>query len=287
VSRAPSRAAALGLLAACHPLPCLAVTAFAVGYAAAVGRSGPGAGAGTLLLVAAAVLTGQLTVGWTNDWLDADRDAAAGRRDKPVATGAVSRSAVGAAAVLAGACCVPLSLGLGLRPGLLHLVAVGSALGYDAGLKAGPFSPLPYLLSFGLLPVVVATAVSGAAPPAGVVVAAALLGLAAHFANTVPDAVADAATGVRGLPQRLGPARSLLVTAAGVALAALVLLATATHRGPLAVSLLAAGAVLAGTGVPLTVRARRIAPDRPPGRSAFRLTLVAVALVVAGFLVAG
>jgi len=39
----------------------------------------------------------------------------------------------------------------------------------------------------------------------GALVAAALLGFAAHFANVLPVLRADAATGVRGLPQRLGP----------------------------------------------------------------------------------
>jgi 4-hydroxybenzoate polyprenyltransferase len=263
---------ARGLLIACHPLPCLAVTAFAAGYGVAVGLRG------RLLLLAAAVLTGQLVVGWTNDRLDADRDTAAGRPDKPIATGAVSRAAVGAAAVLAAACCLPLSLALGLRPGLLHLAAVAVALGYDAGLKAGPLSPVPYLVSFGLLPVVV-TSVEGALPPPGVVLAAALLGLAAHFANTVPDTAADAATGVRGVPQRLGPVLSLRITAIGVSLAAVVLLAGAAHRRPIAVVLLVGGAVLAAIGVPLSARASV--------RSVFRLTLLAVGLVVAGFLIAG
>ena len=60
-----------GLVLACHPLPTLAVTAFATGYAATVGLRG-----GRLLLLAAAVLTGQLVIGWGNDAVDAGRDAA-------------------------------------------------------------------------------------------------------------------------------------------------------------------------------------------------------------------
>ncbi|MHA6618356.1 hypothetical protein [Pseudonocardia sp. DLS-67] len=42
-----------------------------------------------MLLVAAAVLAGQVSIGWRGDALDAGRDAAAGRPDKPVDTGAV------------------------------------------------------------------------------------------------------------------------------------------------------------------------------------------------------
>ena len=44
-----------------------------------------------IALVVAAVLAGQLSIGWLNDVLDAERDRTAGRADKPVAAGAVSR----------------------------------------------------------------------------------------------------------------------------------------------------------------------------------------------------
>ena len=224
-------------------------------------------------------MAGQLGVGWTNDRVDAARDTAAARADKPLPAGRVTRRTLTIAAALALAACVVLSLALGLVPGSLHLVAVAAALAYNFGLKAGPLSPLPYLVSFGLLPVVVSTAGAGMPlPPAGVVAAAALLGVAAHFANTVPDSTADAATGVRGLPQRLGPAASLAVAAALVCLAAGTLLAGAPHRGAGPVGLLVAGAALSAIGVPLAARASR--------RGVFGLTLVAVALVIAGFLTA-
>ena len=73
VDRRPLRAAG-GLVQACHPLPCLAVTAFTTAYAIALGL--PPA---RTLLLAAAALAGQLAVGWTNDRVDAARDTAAGR----------------------------------------------------------------------------------------------------------------------------------------------------------------------------------------------------------------
>ena len=56
----------------------------------------------------------QLAVGWVNDWLDADRDRQAGRRDKPVAVGEVSRRTVGVSGLLA-ALAIPL-LGLPFGP---------------------------------------------------------------------------------------------------------------------------------------------------------------------------
>src|ERR671932_339878 len=74
---APAVSLARGLVLACHPLPTVAVTAFATAFAAAVGLP-----AGRVALVALAVLLGQLSIGWGNDWVDAPRDAAAGPRGK-------------------------------------------------------------------------------------------------------------------------------------------------------------------------------------------------------------
>lgn len=268
-----------GLVLACHPLPTLAVTAFATGYAATVGLRG-----GRLLLLAAAVLTGQLVIGWVNDRVDAADDAATGRTDKPVATGLVTRRVAAVAAALALVATTGLSLALGPRPGLLNLLVVGCGLTYDLALKRRATSPLPYLLAFGALPAVATTALpAGRWPPVGVMLGAGLLGVAAHFANTVPDVEADRATGVRGLPQRLGPRFSLAVTAALVVLAAVALLAALPPgAGPVPLLALGCGCALAA-GVLLWVA--------PPGRRAgaaaasFRLVLLAVALVVAGFLI--
>jgi heme o synthase len=275
---------ALGLLLGCHPLPCLAVTAFATAYAAAIG-----AGAGLLITVAGAVLAGQLVVGWSNDAIDAPRDRAAQRADKPVSAGLISGPALGFAAGLAAIACVALSFRLGPAAAWLHLVAVVSAVSYNAGLKTTWLSPLPYLVSFGLLPVVVTFAVTAPTglewAPVTHVVAAALLGGAAHAGNTVGDTEADAATGVRGLPQRLGPQRSLVAMAGLVAAAAIVLLTavivdvTAATPGR---RLLAGGLLLAGVLLAVVGAIRRVGV--PGGHGAWRLTLAAVTLVIAGFL---
>lgn len=265
-----------GLLRASHPLPCLAVTAFATAF----GVVAVGLGPGTAALLALAVLTGQLSVGWSNDWLDVSRDVVAGRSDKPVPAGLVPRSVVGVAALLGLSACVVASLALGLLPGAVHLVAVASAWAYNARLKATWASPLPYAASFGLLVAVATTSGAPARwPSVGVVVATALLGVGAHFANTVGDTEADRLTGVRGLPQRIGPHTSLLVTAVLVALAALALLLDVRGAGPIGTVLLAGGAAVAG-GAALLGRRRSY------DRTAFRVTLVSVGLVVGGFLAA-
>src|SRR5450756_2089971 len=120
-----------GLARACHLGPTLAVTALvttvAVGAGADQGRDAP---------AGAAVLTGQLSVGWSNDWIDAERDLAVGRRDKPILAGAVPTRVVRAGALFAAALCVPLSLATGWRAGFAHLVAVAAAWGTTPGSRA-------------------------------------------------------------------------------------------------------------------------------------------------------
>ncbi|MGH3329445.1 MAG: UbiA family prenyltransferase, partial [Streptomycetales bacterium] len=204
-----------GLLRASHPGPVLAVTAITTALAASAGR-GP---AGTLL-VALTILSGQLSIGWGNDVLDRERDRAAGRRGKPVASGLVPPRTVAAGAALALVACVPLSFANGLQAGAAHLIAVGSAWAYDLGVKATPLSFIPYAVSFGLLPAVVTYGLPGhPAPPGWAVAVGALLGVAAHLTNVLPDIDGDLATGVRGLPQRLG-ARTARLAAMALLLAA-------------------------------------------------------------------
>ena len=276
---------------AAHAGPTVAVTGFALAW----GVLGADLAPGTLLVLVLAVLTGQLAIGWTNDWADARRDTVAGRADKPVATGAVSRRTVGAAALVAAAGCVVASLLLGWVPGLVHLLAVTAGLAYDLALKSTLLSPLPYALAFGLLPGV--ATLSGAQPawPApAATAAAALLGVAAHLANTVPDAEDDARTGVAGLPQRIGPRRSALVSVLVLTTAALVLLPGAVAGGGIravtATMLLGVGvlvAVLGGAQVLVAGWAGGPGPAhdrRAVGRSAFWLVVAAAGLVVLGFL---
>lgn len=264
--------AVLALARACHPLPSLAVSVFAIALGVAAG-----ARPAQSVLLGAAVLAGQLSIGWLNDLVDAGVDASAGRSTKPVAAGQVSPQAVRVAIGLALAACVALSLALGPVPGGLHLLAVASAWVYDLRLKGTVASPLPYAVSFGLLPAIAATA-AGSTPTRSLVVAAALLGVAAHFANTVPDAAADAATGVRGLPQRIGPRRSQVVAAGGVVAACAVVLVDGGPAGPLpvlATAMLAAASAIAAWS-PFS-----------PSRLAFRLVLLAAALAVGGVVAAG
>lgn len=201
---ASARVAAL--LRSCHPVPTVAVTAVATALAVLARRDAPG-----VLLVAATVLAGQLSIGWLNDAVDVGRDRAAGRTDKPVAAGALARSTVAAAAVLAAVASVPLSFAAGgVGGGVLHALVVGGGWAYDLGLKSTAVSLVPYAVAFGALPAFVVAPV--VTPPWWLVAAGALLGSAAHFANVLPDLEADSATGVRGLPHRLGASGSVVAT---------------------------------------------------------------------------
>jgi 4-hydroxybenzoate polyprenyltransferase len=207
------------LARATHLEPALAVTAVAVLLAVAAG-----VGPGRTVLVGAAVLAGQASIGWCNDWLDADRDRAVGRQDKPVVQGVVTPAALRVAALAAVTAAVVLSLLLGAVPGLLLLVLVASGWAYDAGLKRTALSPLPYLAGFGALPAgVVAAAAGTPVAPWWLVAAGAALGGAAHVANVAPDVADDLATGVRGLPHRVGPVPSAVAGAVLLGTASLLL----------------------------------------------------------------
>jgi 4-hydroxybenzoate polyprenyltransferase len=218
MSRPPS-SRALALLRSAHPEPGGAVTVALTLLAVGVGHRG-----WSLAGVAAAVGATQLSVGWVNDWLDADRDSAAGRTDKPVASGDVGRRTVGVAGLISALAAPLLGLPFGLAATLCISVVMVFALLYDWPLKSTPLSLLPYLVAFGALPAFVVLALPGdRLPPWWLVAAGALLGGGAHFANVLPDLADDAATGVRGLPHRLG-ARASQVAAAAFLLAATLVL---------------------------------------------------------------
>lgn len=237
-----------------------------------------------IVSVVLAVLASQLAVGWTNDALDAERDATVGRTDKPVAAGAVGRRTTAWAAAVAAVACPLLALTTNPTAAFWLTVALVSALLYDWPLKATAFSVLPYAVSFGALPAFVVLALPGQpTPPAWLLVAAACLGAGAHFANVLPDLADDARTGVRGLPHRLGAAGSR-VAAAGLLLAATAALVLGPPGPPSAIGV--AAVVTAAVVPPLSWYAGRSAvrAGRRPV-SAFRAVML-VALIDVVLLVA-
>jgi 4-hydroxybenzoate polyprenyltransferase len=263
------------LLRATHFQPTLAVTVIATALALAAGR-----GAGSAW-VALAVLSGQFSVGWGNDYLDRDRDRLAGRSDKPIVAGQVTAGAVGIAAAVAAAFCVPLSLMSGWRAGSIHLAAVGIAWAYNAWLQATVFSVLPYTLAFGVLPSFITLGLPGHPwPPAWATIAAGLMGTGAHLVNTLPDLATDLDTGVRGLTHRIGPGASLAVGTAFMAATTAVLAIAPSGNDGLP------GLVLIGAASAALVAVVVAGLSGHP-RAAWSLTLCAAALNVAVLITRG
>ncbi len=190
------------LIIASHPLPCVAVTAMATLLAAEAAPAG--FGWWRLALVALAMLAGHLSVGWSNDAVDAGRDAAAGRTDKPTVSGQISVHGLWAGAGAALATTLAVSAVLGPVTLVIGAVMHIAAWAYNLGLKATAWSWVTYALAFGLLPAFVTSVLPGhPLPRPAVTVAAVLLGTGAHFLNVLPDLAEDARSGVRGLPQRV------------------------------------------------------------------------------------
>jgi 4-hydroxybenzoate polyprenyltransferase len=263
-----------GLALACHPGPTIVVTALATALAVGI-RSSPG----TTLLIAAAVLSGQLSVGWSNDWLDAGRDRAVSRLGKPVVGGLLDARAVRRSALAAAVVCVPLSLWTGWIAGSVHVLAVASAWSYNLALKRTALSWLPYAVSFGLLVQFVVLAQPGRGVATWwATVGASLLGVGAHVANVLPDLEDDAATGVRGLPHRLGRARSTVV-ALGALVAAVALIVLGPAGRPTFGGVVGAGlaVLLGGAGA---VVARVDTRSRMPFTLAMAVAAVCVVLLV-------
>jgi 4-hydroxybenzoate polyprenyltransferase len=267
------------LVTATHAAPTATVTVVMTAFAASVGR-----GFGGCVLVASAVLTGQLSVGWSNDYLDRHRDAEVGRTDKPIPSGAVPASTVRAAAFTALVACIVLSLANGWRAGLVHLAGVAAAWAYNLRLKSTWLSPLPYAVGFGALPAFVVLGLPGhPAPPAWLVAGGALLGVGAHFANVLPDLEDDAATGVVGAPHHLGRTGSAFASA-GLLLAATVCLALGPSGGSRALTFggLAVACVLVAGGSAAALR-----QGKEGSATMFRISMALAVLDVTMLLVRG
>jgi 4-hydroxybenzoate polyprenyltransferase len=184
----------------------------------------------------------------------------------------VGISAVRAASFVTAMAAIVLTLPLGWLATLAHTLFIVSAWTYNLGLKNTPVSVLPYIVSFGLLPLIATLArPTPAAAAAWALVLGALLGVAAHFANVLPDLDDDARTGISGLPHRLGREASGVVIWASLAAGAVAAFfgpagdKTALQWIGLALTLLLAAAIA------LVLR-------RPPTRLLFQL-IIAAALV--------
>jgi len=269
-------ARAWGLLKSTHPIPSFAVTSFtvllAIGYDLPIGK---------LLVVGFSILFQQFSVGLSNDWLDYERDKTVGRKDKATVRFDVSVKLVRNASLASAGLALAIATSAGWATALLMIAMLVIGWSYNLGLKSTAVSFAPYALGFGVLPMFVTLSI---APPElplwWVMLAAALLGVAAHFANTLPDLIDDRETGVRALPHILGQRASALVISAIAAIASLLVVTQSTSLNP----------VIAWTGFGLTMGlvllASALALRHKPPRVIFHLLIAAsfvnVALLVLG-----
>ena len=266
-----------GLALSCHPIPALAVTAITAGLCALAGLP-----LGVAIAVTATVFAGQLSIGWSNDYLDAARDGDAHRTDKPIAAGELERRVAGIAALVALGTSIVLSGLLGWQGALM---AVGTTLcgwAYNLGIKATVLSWLPYAIAFGFLPAVVTLSADPPRwPAAWVMLSAALFGVAAHFANVLPDLEDDKANGVRGLPHHMG-ARAAAITAACLLACAATLVLVGPGTDPNMWRVLGFAATLV-----VTTLAVRLAYRDPGSPNFFRAVILIAGIVLVAFAVGG
>lgn len=192
-----------------HPAPASAVVVLSAALAVILAAERPGridwAAVGYVVL---SIAGSQVATGATNDVADRFRDARA-RPEKPIPAGELSVNAALWIASAGLAVQLAASLQLGAPALLLGALATASALAYNMLLSRTPASVLPYLVSFGVLPLWIA---AGLGVPLERVLPAAVLVApfagAAHLANAARDWDADVASGSRSLAQVLGRERS-------------------------------------------------------------------------------
>jgi len=234
-----------------HPAPAAAVTLLTGAMAAILARQVGVVDPTVIALVLASVGGSQIFTGATNDLADQARDVAL-RPDKPIVSGALSPSAALWIASFGLGLQVFTGSRLGIGPLVLGLVATGSALVYNAWLSRTPWSVVPYLVSFGLLPAWVGLAVGVPLEQmAPACVLAATFAAAAHLANTLRDFETDAAVGSRCLTQVLGEERARLLAvglAGAVAIAVAAIFLVAGELNPLSALLGFVGLLAIGQG---------------------------------------
>lgn len=274
-------AALRALWASSHPGPTVVVTvlSFALGLAA-------GLDAARLVLLTLSVFAGQLSIGLSNDAIDAKRDRQVGRTDKPLARGAARIRTAWIAAVTTLVVALALSAILGGWMLLAHAVLLASAWSYNAGLKATVFSLAPFLLSFGLFPSLATLSAHVPAPAAWwATLAGAVLGGAVHLTNVLPDLDDDRRTGIRGLPHRLGARPSAVLAALAVVGGAVAVLLGSADGDIAAISVLSW--VFFAAVVAAAVLAAVLVLRGSPGRVVFRLVMLAALLLAVQLVTTG
>ena len=202
-----------GLLEAAHFGPTLIVTTISFAFAVHYWWEGPA------FVIAFGVFTGQLVVGWSNDLYDFDDDLKHQRAKKPLVSGLITKQYLQKWLRFM----VPFSLvanllgPLGIKGGSVYMLGIACGVAYNFYFKFSILSPLPYAIAFAALPSSVAVS-KDINPPMWMLLGGALFGMAAHFINVIKDMDQDQASGIKGLPQRLGKVKSIAAAAVLIAL---------------------------------------------------------------------
>ena len=208
-----------GLLKASHFGPTMIVTTISFAFGVHYWWEGPA------YVIAFGVFTGQLVVGWSNDLYDFDDDLKHQRTKKPLVSGLITEQYLQKWLRFM----VPFSfvanlLGpLGIKGGLVYMLGIACGVAYNFYFKFNLLSPLPYAIAFAALPSSVAIS-KDINPPMWMLLGGALFGMAAHFINVIKDMDQDQASGIKGLPQRLGRTKSITAAAVLIALGAAILI---------------------------------------------------------------
>jgi 4-hydroxybenzoate polyprenyltransferase len=254
------------------------VTAIALALGIAAGVD-----AARLAVLTISVLCGQLSIGLSNDAIDAPRDRSTGRADKPLARPAAPVRLAWIAAFVSAFAALASSAALDWRLALAHAVFLGCGWAYNAALKSTPWSAACFAVGFGVFPSLAPLALAEPrVAPAWEWVAGAALGIAVHFSNVLPDLEDDERTGVRGLPHRLGRQASTFIAFGALAAgAAAALVGSGLENGSVGwATWSVAGGVLA-----LVIVGIVTAVTRPPTRLSFQIVMIGALLLAAGLVI--
>ncbi len=237
-----------GWIRLCHPFP-VAMTVLATLAFAWLARPEQPARFDELWRIGLAMLLSQISISAYNDYCDRYLDAR-GKPWKPIPAGQVPAWAALWLGVTAYLLLWPIAWTFGAVSAVVLGFATAMGLLYDLWLKRTPFSLLPFLVAFPLVPIWVSIALGSFQPrmvlffPAG-----ALLVLGIHLADALPDLEADTVAGIQSLAHWLGKRRALALCQAafGATLALAAALAwRAGHSSVLALTGLGGALVLGG-----------------------------------------
>ncbi|MEN8602191.1 UbiA family prenyltransferase [Microbacterium rhizosphaerae] len=262
-----------------HPGPTVVVTTIALALGLSVGVD-----LDRLVVLTVSVFFGQVSIGLSNDVIDAPRDRIAGRTDKPLAREQAPIRVAWISAIVAVVVALALSALLGWGMAVAHAVFLACGWAYNAVLKSTVWSAACFAVGFGVFPSLATLALSHPhVAPLWAWIAGAALGTAVHFSNVLPDLEDDELTGVRGLPHRLGRRASAVVAYVALVVGAVVVrLGTDVDStaGVIATWVLTAGVlVLAAWGLVVSL-------IREPRRLSFQLVMAGALLLTAEVVVA-